>query len=294
MFQGCFTAIVTPFRGNGVKPELDEEAFARLVELQNEGGVAGIVAVGTTGESPVLSHEEHRRVVELTVEHARCSVIAGTGSNCTWEAVELSRHASDVGAEATLQVCPYYNKPSQEGLFRHFSAIAERVDIPHILYNIPGRSALEIAPETMARLKEEHSNIIGVKEASGKPESWRRIRELCGEDFLILSGNDGDTFALMREHAAKGVISVASNIIPGRMQRFVELGLRGDFAAMQEEHRLLSELFDVLFIDTNPIPIKEAMRLAGLPAGGFRLPLCETSPEKRERIRRVISKLGII
>ena len=294
MFKGCFTAIVTPFEETGVKPELDLEAFARLVELQNEGGVAGIVAVGTTGESPVLSHEEHNRVIEATVEHARCTVIAGTGSNCTWEAIELSRHASDVGAEATLQVCPYYNKPSQEGLFRHFSAIAERVDIPHILYNIPGRSAREIAPETMARLKEEHSNIIGVKEASGKPEVWRRIRELCGEDFLILSGNDGDTFALMRDHAAKGVVSVASNIIPQRMQRFVELGLRGDFAAMEREHLQLQELFDVLFIDTNPIPIKEAMRLAGMPAGGFRLPLCETSREKRERIRQVISKLGIV
>jgi 4-hydroxy-tetrahydrodipicolinate synthase len=146
----------------------------------------------------------------------------------------------------------------------------------------------------MARLKEEHSNIIGVKEASGNPEIWRRIRELCGEDFLILSGNDGDTLALMRDYAAKGVISVASNLIPGRMQRFVELGLKGDFAAMEREHRELSELFDVLFIDTNPIPIKEAMALAGLPAGGFRLPLCETSQEKRERIREVVAKLGII
>ncbi|NOZ58782.1 MAG: 4-hydroxy-tetrahydrodipicolinate synthase [Euryarchaeota archaeon] len=294
MFEGCFTAIVTPFRGNGLKPELDEDAFTRLVELQNEAGVAGIVAVGTTGESPVLSHEEHRRVVELTVEHARCAVIAGTGSNCTWEALELSRHAGDVGAAATLQVCPYYNKPSQEGLFRHFSTIAECVDIPHILYNIPGRSALEIAPETMARLREEHSNIVGVKEASGNPETWRKIRELCGEDFLILSGNDGDTFALMRDFSAKGVISVASNIIPKRMQRFVELGLRGEFAAMEREHLALRELFDVLFIDTNPIPIKEAMSLAGMPAGGFRLPLCETSEEKRERIREVIRRLGII
>ncbi|WP_456474318.1 4-hydroxy-tetrahydrodipicolinate synthase [Candidatus Pyrohabitans sp.] len=294
MFQGCFTAIVTPFKGTGVKPELDLEAYARLVEMQNEGGVSGIVAVGTTGESPVLSHEEHNRIIEATVEHARCAVVAGTGSNCTWEAIELSRHASDVGASATLQVCPYYNKPSQEGLFRHFSAIAERVDIPHILYNIPGRSAREIAPETMARLKEEHSNIIGVKEASGKPEVWRRIRELCGEDFLILSGNDGDTLALMRDHAARGVVSVASNIIPERIQRFVELGLRGDFAAMEKEHLALNELFEVLFIDTNPIPIKEAMALAGLPAGGFRLPMCETSGEKRQRIREVVARLGII
>ncbi|NOZ82717.1 MAG: 4-hydroxy-tetrahydrodipicolinate synthase, partial [Euryarchaeota archaeon] len=163
----------------------------------------------------------------------------GTGSNCTWEALELSRYAEDVGADATLQVCPYYNKPNQEGLFRHFSAIAEKVEIPHILYNIPGRSAQSIAPETMARLKEEHSNIVGVKEASGKREVWREVRRLCGSDFVILSGNDGDTLELMREHSAKGVVSVASNLIPARMQRFVELGLKGSFSEMEREHEEL-------------------------------------------------------
>ncbi len=293
MLQGCYTAIVTPFRGSGVKPEVDEEAYQRLVELQNSAGVSGIVVAGTTGESPVLSHQEHCRLISMTVEHAKCQVVAGTGSNCTWEALELSRHAQDAGADATLQVCPYYNKPNQEGLFRHFSAIAERVEIPHILYNIPGRSAQSIAPETMAKLMEEHSNIVGVKEASGSREVWREVRRLCGEKFVILSGNDGDTLELMRDYGARGVVSVASNLIPGRIQEFVELGLRGEFERMQREHRELEELFEVLFIDTNPIPVKEAMRMCGMPAGGFRLPLCETGEEKRRRIQQVLARLGL-
>lgn len=294
MFSGCYTAIVTPFKATGVKPEVDYEAYIKLVEMQNQGRVAGVVACGTTGESPVLSHEEHNRVIEITVEHCKSQVIAGTGSNCTWEAIEMTKHAEDVGAHATLQVCPYYNKPSQEGLFRHFSAIAEAVDMPIILYNIPGRTSREIAPETMAKLKEEYSNIIGVKEASGREEVWKKIKELCGDDFLILSGNDSDTYQLMKDFSAKGVVSVASNIIPEKMQEFVELGLRGDFDKMKEEHNKLKPLFDVLFIDTNPIPVKEAMRMLNMPAGGFRLPLCETSEENRQKIREVLSKMGLL
>ncbi len=294
MFKGCFTAIVTPFKGTGVKSEVDYEAYKELIEFQDRNNIDGIVACGTTGESPVLSHEEHNKVIEFTVEHAKSIVIAGTGSNCTWEALELTKHAFDVGAHATLQVVPYYNKPNQEGLYRHFATIAEKVDMPIILYNIPARSCVALSPETMAKLKEEFSNIIGVKEASGNREVWEKIRELCGKDFLILSGNDSDTYTLMKDFGAKGVISVASNIIPKRMHDFVELGLKGDFKRMKEEHESLKELFEVLFIDTNPIPVKEAMNMLGLNAGGFRYPLVETSKEKRERIKEVLRNLGLL
>lgn len=292
-FTGCFTAIVTPFKGTGVDNPIDWEGYRRLLELQDEGGVEGIVACGTTGESPTLSHEEHNRVIEFTVENSKGVVIAGTGSNSTWEAIELSKHAEEVGAHATLQVCPYYNKPSQEGLFRHFGAIAKAVDIPMILYNIPSRTSKEIAPKTMARLAEEYPNVIGIKEASGKEEVWKGIRDLCGKDFLILSGNDSDTFRLMSDYGAKGVISVASNLIPAIIADFVKLGLENRFSEMQQEDARLKELFDVLFIDTNPIPVKEAMNMVSLPAGGFRFPMCETSDENRERISQVLEKMGV-
>jgi 4-hydroxy-tetrahydrodipicolinate synthase len=261
------------------------------LKQQAEKGVNGIVACGTTGESPTLSHEEHNKVVEITVDNFDKVVIAGTGSNCTWEAIEMSKHAADVGADATLQVAPYYNRPSQEGLFKHFGAIAESVDIPHILYNIPVRTGREIAPETMARLSEEYSNIIGVKEASGSEEVWKGIRKHCGDNFLILSGNDGDVLRLMRDYRAKGVVSVASNVIPGRMSRFVKLGLKGDYLKMEEEDKVLQELFKVLFIDSNPIPVKEAMNILGIPAGGYRLPLCDTTQENKEKIKAVLNKI---
>ncbi|MEM4389784.1 MAG: 4-hydroxy-tetrahydrodipicolinate synthase [Candidatus Micrarchaeia archaeon] len=293
-FEGCFTAIVTPYKGTGIKTRIDWEGFRRLIEFQNEGGVDGIVPCGTTGESPTTSHAEHNKLIDVVIEHCRGRVIAGTGSNCTWEAIAMSTHAKDAGAHATLQVCPYYNRPSQEGLYKHFAAIAEAVDIPHILYNIPSRSGREIAPQTMARLAAEYSNIIGVKEASGRPEVWKAIREACGKDFLILSGNDGDTYALMREYGARGVISVASNLIPKRMRAFVRSGLEGKFEDMAQEHSALKELFEVLFIDTNPVPVKEALNLMGLPGGGFRLPLCETTNDNRIKIRETLKQYGLI
>lgn len=292
-FAGCFTAIVTPFKGTGYKTPIDWEAYEELLEYQDKHGIDGIVACGTTGESPTLSHGEHCKVIEKTVENSKAAVIAGTGSNSTWEAIELTKEAKDVGASASLQVCPYYNKPSQEGLFRHFAAIAEAVDIPLILYNIPGRTSREIAPATMARLAEEYSNIIGVKEATGKAEVWREIREKCGPEFLILSGNDGDTYELMRSYGAKGVVSVASNIIPREMVAFTRLGLEKRFGEMEREHSRLKALFDAMFIDTNPIPVKEVMNYLGLRAGGFRLPLCETSAENRERLIKIIQKYSL-
>jgi 4-hydroxy-tetrahydrodipicolinate synthase len=293
-FKGCFTAIVTPYKDTGTRTPVDWDAYKKLVKFQDENGIDGIVACGTTGESPTLSHEEHNKVIEVTVEDSRSVVIAGTGSNCTWEAVEMTKHAEYVGADASLQVAPYYNKPSQEGLFKHFGAIAEAVDIPIILYNVPGRTSKEIAPETMARLAEEYSNVIGVKEASGKEDSWKKIRELCGKDFLILSGNDGDTFRLMKDYAAKGVVSVASNVIPRRMVEFTKLGLGNNFLEMEKEDAKLKEFFDILFIDSNPIPVKEAMNMLKLPAGGYRLPLCRTSEENRGKIKLVLKKLGIL
>lgn len=286
--EGCFTAIVTPFKGTGAKTPVDWEVYKELLEFQDENKIAGIVACGTTGESPTLSHEEHGRVIEATVENSKGIVIAGTGSNSTWEAVKMSEDAEEAGAHASLQVCPYYNKPSQEGLFRHFGAVAEAVEIPIILYNIPGRTSREIAPQTMARLAEEYSNVVGVKEASGSEKVWKEIRETCGRKFLILSGNDSDTYALMKNYDAKGVISVASNVFPKLMVEFTDLGLKGKFSEMERENSRLKALFDVLFIDTNPIPVKEAMNILGLKAGGFRLPMCETSEENRKKLREVL------
>ncbi len=294
MFKGCYTAIVTPFKGSGPRTPMDWDAYERLVEFQDENGTAGIVACGTTGESPVLSHSEHNRLIEFTVDRSRNPVIAGTGSNSTWEAMEMTQTAEDVGAAASLQVCPYYNKPTQEGLFRHFGSVAESVDIPIILYNVPGRTATSIEPGTMARLAEEYSNIIGVKEASAKERVWEEIRRKCGKDFLILSGNDGDTYHLMKDYGGRGVISVASNLIPKEMSEFVKVGLEGNFQEMERKDRRLRRLFDVMFIESNPIPVKDAMNTLGLEAGGYRYPLCEISPENRETLNSVLRELRLI
>ncbi|NOZ77158.1 MAG: 4-hydroxy-tetrahydrodipicolinate synthase [Euryarchaeota archaeon] len=294
MFEGSFTAIVTPFKGTGPRTPVDWDAYEKLIAFQDEKGTAGIVACGTTGESPVLSHSEHNRLIEFTVETSKNPVIAGTGSNSTWEAIEMTQAAEDVGAEASLQVCPYYNKPTQEGLFRHFGAVAESVDMPIILYNVPPRTVTSIEAGTMARLAEEYSNVIGVKEASGNQKVWEEIRKRCGKDFLILSGNDGDTYPLMKHYRARGVISVASNLIPGEIASFVQLGLEGDFKEMEVMDRRFSRLFDAMFIESNPIPVKEAMNILGLDAGGYRYPLCEISPENREALKSVMKDLGLI
>ncbi len=293
--KGAFTALITPYKGSGVDNEVDWDGLQKLVENQN-GKVAGIVPCGTTGESPTLTHEEHDKVIEKVIEHHKGHgiVIAGTGSNSTLEAVEMSRHAKDAGADATLQVCPYYNKPNQEGLYRHFAAIAEKVDIPHVVYNIPGRSSRNIEPETIARLAKEYSNIVAVKEATGNEESWKKTEEICGDGFAMLSGNDGETYDMMSKYGGKGVISVASNIIPQRIQDFVQLGLEEKFDEMSSENRELSELFEVLFVDTNPIPVKAAANMMGLPGGGYRLPMCEMSDEKTAKLREALQKYKLI
>ncbi len=290
-FDGCFTAIVTPFKGSGVKTPVDWESFRSIIEFQDENGVAGIVACGSTGESATLSMGEHNDVIDFVVKHSKGKTIAGTGSNSTWEAVEMTRHAEDAGAAASLQVCPYYNKPGQEGLFQHFSKVAEAVDIPIFLYNVPGRTVISIEPSTMARLAKEYSNIVGVKEASGSREVWRGIREECPKNFIILSGNDSDTYSLMKDFSARGVVSVASNILPREVSRFVGLGLEGRFDEMEAEHERLSDAFSVLFVDANPIPVKHVMNWRGLGAGGYRLPLCDTTPQNKKQIEGVFSKI---
>lgn len=294
MLEGCFTAIVTPFKDTGTRPPVDWDAYERLVKFQDENGTSGIVACGTTGESPTLSHQEHNRVIEITVEKSTNPVIAGTGSNSTWEAVEMTEHAEEVGAAASLQVCPYYNKPTQEGLFRHFGAVAEAVDLPMILYNVPGRSAVDIAPGTMARLAEEYSNIVGVKEASGKESVWEEIKKVCPQDFMIISGNDGDTYGLMRNYAAKGVISVVSNFMPKEMSAMVKLGLDGNFREMELVDRKYSRLFETMFVESNPIPVKETMRAMDLPAGGYRYPMTTIGAEAKETLYAILKNMGFI
>jgi len=291
-FKGVYTAIVTPFKGNGLNPLVDWDAYEGLIQMQNEAKV-GIVPCGTTGESPTLSHEEHNKVIEVTIEKSKTPVIAGTGSNCTWEAVEMTRHAMDAGAHATLQVAPYYNKPSQEGFFRHFGTIAEKADIPMVIYNIPGRTGKLVEPETIARLAKEYSNIVAVKEATGNSEIFRKTRELC-PGIAILSGDDNKTYELMKNYKGSGVISVASNVIPKRMKDFIDLGLEGKWEQMEKEGKTLDPFFKTLFIDTNPIPAKEMLFLMGKIRKGYRLPMCETSEKNSEEIKRVMGEFRLL
>lgn len=290
-FQGCFTAIVTPFKGSGIRPPIDWSALERLIEFQDGGGVSGLVACGSTGESATLSMDEHNQVIEFVHEKSSGLTIAGTGSNSTWEAVEMTCHAADVGVAASLQVCPYYNKPNQEGLYLHFSEVARSVDIPIILYNVPSRSGISIKPETMARLAREHSNIVAVKEASAERSVWQAIRDVCPPEFQLLSGNDENTLEMMRDFGASGVISVASNILPREIREMVEKGLKGDFQAMEKDQKRYLDAFNVLFRDTNPIPIKHILNKRGYGVGGYRLPLTETSEEIKKEIEAVFQEL---
>lgn len=288
-FEGVYTALVTPFR-NG---EVDFEALKKLVELQVKGKVSGLVPVGTTGESPTLSPEEHLKVIATVVEAAagRCQIIAGTGANSTEEAVYLTREAKAVGADATLQVTPYYNKPTQEGLYRHFSTVADKVGLPVVLYNVPGRSGVAIAESTVARLAK--NPVIGaIKEAAGSVDRVSAILDCC-DDIVVLSGDDSLTLPMMAV-GAKGIISVSSNIVPGEMSAMVQAALDGDYARAYEYHRKLYPLFRDQFIETNPIPIKAAMAMAGLVEEEYRLPLCELSPEHREKLAATLKQCGIL
>jgi 4-hydroxy-tetrahydrodipicolinate synthase len=288
MFEGAYTAIVTPFNAEG---EVDLDTFRKLIERQAEGGIDGIVPVGTTGESPTLDVDEHGQVIEKAVEFAagRMKVIAGTGANSTAEAVQLTIHAKEAGADGTLQVTPYYNKPSQEGLYRHFSTVAD-IGLPVVLYNVPGRSSREIEVSTVARLS-EHPNVACLKEAGGSVDRVSAVADAC--DIEILSGDDGLTLPMMAV-GAKGVISVASNIIPAEVTQMVHAALEGDMAGARELHGKYYGLFCDLFIDTNPIPVKAAMAMLGLIEERYRLPLCEMSDSARETLKATMSSVGLL
>ena len=291
MFRGTFTAIVTPFRDGA----LDEDAFTRLVEWQIESGITGIVAVGTTGESPTLDNAEHTRVIELTVQTARgrCKVIGGTGSNSTREAIFLTAEAEKAGADGVLLVTPYYNKPTQEGLFRHFKAIAESTKLPIILYSVPGRCGIEIAVDTAVRLARECPNVVSIKEAGGSVDRVNQLHAALPADFTILSGDDSIALPSMCA-GAEGVISVASNIIPREMVRMVQAFAEGRAEEARGLHARFYPLFKDLTLETNPIPIKTAVSLADRISGEFRLPLCEMAPANAAKLLATLRNLNLV
>ncbi|MFA7343978.1 MAG: 4-hydroxy-tetrahydrodipicolinate synthase [Terrimicrobiaceae bacterium] len=288
-FSGTHTALVTPFRGG----KFDAEAFRSLIEDQIAGGITGIVPVGTTGESPTLDHNEHNEVVRTAVEAAagRCAVMAGTGSNATSEAIALTVEAARLGADAALLVAPYYNKPSQEGLYRHFRAIAESVKIPLVLYSIPGRCGVEIGVETVARLGRDCPNIRTIKESGGSVERVSQLREALPPDFEILSGDDSLTLPFLSVGAV-GVISVASNLFPAEISKMVRLWLDGDPSGAREIHTRFYALFKDLFIEPNPVPVKYGLSLRGKISSEVRLPLCEMSGSNAARVRKTLEALG--
>ncbi len=295
MIQGTLTAMITPFK-NG---QVDKAKLADHVRRQADHGIDGLVPVGTTGESPTLSHEEHGRVIQAVVEAVaplrqpgspKPWVVAGTGSNATDEALALTRHAKQVGADAALMVNPYYNKPTQEGLYRHFMAVADAVELPIVLYNIPGRTGITMSPQTVARLA-EHPHVVAVKEATGSLDIASEIASLC--DITILSGDDSLTLPLM-SIGAKGVISVLSNLIPDRVKALVDAATNGDWAIAQKLHVELFPLFKGMFIETNPIPIKAAMALCGLDTGELRLPLCALSPDHQQQLQQQLKQYKLL
>ena len=290
MFSGSLVAIVTPFR-NG---KVDERAFADLIEWQIANGTNGIVPCGTTGESATLTHEEHRRVVRLTVEvvNRRVPVIAGTGSNSTDEAVSLTRHAKEAGAEGALLITPYYNKPTQEGLYRHYKAVAEAVDVPLVLYNIPGRTGVNMLPATVARLA-VLKNIVGIKEGSGSVQQASEIAQTCGDRLTVLSGDDALTLPMMAV-GAKGVITVTANVAPKEMAQLTDSFLAGRLDEARRIHFALSPLFAALFYETNPIPVKEALAMMGKIDSELRLPLCTMGADNRNQLAKVLKEMRLI
>jgi 4-hydroxy-tetrahydrodipicolinate synthase len=291
MFKGAMTAIITPFKKNKV----DEKKLAELVETQIKNGISAIVPCGTTGESATLSYEEHERVIEVVIEAAnkRVSVIAGTGSNNTTEAIMLTAHAKKAGADASLQITPYYNKPTQEGIYLHFKKIAEEVDMPMIVYNIASRTGVNITPETMQRISKVR-NIAGVKEASGNLEQMARIHHLCGDKFDLISGDDGLTLPLLAI-GGTGVISVVSNIAPKDVADMVYKFEKGDVTGARKMHYKLLPLVKAAFIETNPIPVKTAMALMGLiDSGELRLPMCAMSEANLAVLKKALKDYGLI
>jgi len=289
-FQGSLVALVTPFRDG----QVDEPKLRELVEFHVANGTDAIIPCGTTGESPTLSHDEHKRVVEIVIEAARgrVPVVAGTGSNSTAEAIDLTAHAKKAGAAGALVVNPYYNKPTQEGLYRHFKAIAEGVDIPILVYNIQSRTAVNVETDTLARLA-KIPNIVGVKEASGSLDQMTQVILACGPDFTVLSGDDNLTLPLMAV-GGRGVVSVVANIVPRETAEMTHAALEGDWKRARDLFHRLFPLCRAMFIETNPIPVKEAMAMLGMIAPEFRLPLCRLADANRERLKTVLQQFGLL
>ena len=289
MFQGTLVALVTPFTGG----QVDYAAIERLVDWHVDQGTDALVPVGTTGESPTVNVAEHEKIIETIVKRAdgRIPVVAGTGGNATAEAVELTTFAKAVGADASLQVCPYYNKPTQEGLYQHFATIAETCDLPLILYNIPSRTGISITPETVARLA-ELEQVVAIKEATGSMDQASRILSLC--DLTVLSGDDSLTLPLMAI-GGKGVVSVVANLVPGDVKTLTDAMLADDVATARQAHRKLFPLCRAMFVETNPIPIKTAMKWAGLlESDEKRLPLADLSPAAADTLRQALTDYGLL
>ncbi len=290
MFHGSIVAIVTPFK----KGRLDEAAFGGLIDFHLNAGTHGIVPCGTTGESATLTHEEHQQVIEWSVKmvRGRIPVIAGTGSNSTEEAIALTRHAKAAGADGALLITPYYNKPTQEGLYQHYRAIAKAVDLPQVLYNIPGRTGVNMLPATVARLM-EFDNIVGIKEGTGSLQQISDLVQLCGERLTILSGDDFTALPTMAV-GGKGVISVTANIAPSDMAQMINAAERGDYSEAKKYHDRLYPLHGVLFSETNPIPVKAALSLMGKCADEVRLPLCRLSEENLKKLKKTMKEYKLL
>lgn len=294
--RGSIVALVTPFSGRHVKAgKVDEKKLRELVEFHVKNNTFGIVPCGTTGESATLSWAEHERVIEIVIEAAekRIPVIAGTGSNSTEEAVMLTRQAAKFGADATLHVAPYYNRPTQRGLYLHFKAVAECADVPVILYNIASRTGINIEPETIAKLAQDCRNIVGVKEASGSLEQMSRIKSLCPPEFTLLSGDDALTLPVLAI-GGRGVISVVANIVPKDVANMVEAFEKANLKKAQELHYRLLPLIKAMFIETNPIPVKTAMGLLKMCEPDLRLPMCAMSPENLEKLKKALRDYGLL
>ena len=290
MFEGSFVAIVTPFK-NG---EVDASALRELIEFHIVNGTNGIVPCGTTGESATLNHAEHEEVIRISVEtcKGRIPVLAGTGSNATQEAIELTLRAQKIGANGALLITPYYNKPTQEGLFQHFSAVAKETDIPIILYNVPSRTSINMLPSTVARLSSVN-NIVGIKEASGSLVQVSEIIDLCGSDFEVISGEDPLTWPILAI-GGKGVISVTANLVPNKFAKLVDAARTGDVETAKALHYELLKLNDIMFVETNPIPVKSALALMDRIQNEFRAPLCPPSEESLSQLKTVLKAYALI
>ncbi len=290
MFEGSYVALITPFK-NG---KVDRKKIQGLVEFHIANGTHGLVPCGTTGESATLSHEEHDEVIETVIQSARgkITILAGTGSNSTKEAIRLTKHAKDSGADGDLMIAPYYNNPTQEGIYQHYKAVAEAVGIPIVLYNIQSRTGVNILPETIARLDRDFESIVGVKEASGNLEQMSQIISLCGEHFTVTSGDDSLTLPLLAI-GGKGVVSVVANIVPRDVKDMVEKFDRGDVVGAREIHYKLSPLVKAMFIETNPGPVKTAMAILGMIDGELRLPLYKMSEENVKKLKKALEEYGL-